>query len=286
MRHSSGFSVSSRRLFHGWNSTVDICTAQITAASSVTQSSSAVRFQRGKCSWTVSSQGGAPVRHPLLVHLVAGQSLGEAVQHARPLEERVDDARADGEVVLDQVELGRAALREVDPVGVADPHDPVVDLDLDRRRLRGHALQSRGWQRLRFGHGLRPASRRPCRGGPGAPPGPARLADDDPRRRPARRRGFGALPRRHLPRRRERVGEVHARRGGRDGVRPGRRRRLDRKPARHPGDGVSSWARRCGCSAASGRARWGFFLRAETMHGFYSLPGGQPGPQRASASTR
>ena len=60
MRHSSGFSGSSRRLFHGWNSTVDICTAQITDASSVTQSSSAVRFQRGKCSRTVSTHGGAP----------------------------------------------------------------------------------------------------------------------------------------------------------------------------------------------------------------------------------
>ena len=30
MRHSSGFSMSARREFHGWNSTVDICTAQIT----------------------------------------------------------------------------------------------------------------------------------------------------------------------------------------------------------------------------------------------------------------
>ena len=30
IRHSSGFSVSSRRLFQGWNSTVDICTAQMT----------------------------------------------------------------------------------------------------------------------------------------------------------------------------------------------------------------------------------------------------------------
>ena len=30
IRHSSGFSVSARRLFQGWNSTVDICTAQIT----------------------------------------------------------------------------------------------------------------------------------------------------------------------------------------------------------------------------------------------------------------
>ena len=60
MRHSSGFSVSPRRLFQGWNSTVDICTAQITLASSVTHSSSAVRFQRGKCSCTVSTHGGAP----------------------------------------------------------------------------------------------------------------------------------------------------------------------------------------------------------------------------------
>ena len=41
-------------------STVDIWTAQTTLASSVTQSSSAVRFQRGKCSRTVSTHGGAP----------------------------------------------------------------------------------------------------------------------------------------------------------------------------------------------------------------------------------
>ena len=60
MRHSSGCSVSARRLFHGWNSTVDIWTAQITLPSSVTHSSSAVRPQRGKYSWTVSTQSGAP----------------------------------------------------------------------------------------------------------------------------------------------------------------------------------------------------------------------------------
>ena len=41
MRHSSGFSTSARREFQGWNSTVAICTAQITLASSVTHSSSA-----------------------------------------------------------------------------------------------------------------------------------------------------------------------------------------------------------------------------------------------------
>ena len=60
MRHSSGRSVSARREFHGWNSTVDICTAQITLAISVTQSSSAVRLYLGKCTRTVSSHGGAP----------------------------------------------------------------------------------------------------------------------------------------------------------------------------------------------------------------------------------
>ena len=38
-----GLFESARREFHGWNSTVDICTAQITLASSVTHSSSACR---------------------------------------------------------------------------------------------------------------------------------------------------------------------------------------------------------------------------------------------------
>ena len=41
IRHSSGRSTSARREFHGWNSTVDICTAQITSAGCVTHSSSA-----------------------------------------------------------------------------------------------------------------------------------------------------------------------------------------------------------------------------------------------------
>ena len=49
-------------------------------------------------------------RQPLLVHLLVGQPLREPVQHARPLAQRVDDAGPDGEVVLDQVELGRPAL--------------------------------------------------------------------------------------------------------------------------------------------------------------------------------
>lgn len=60
MRHSSGVSVSARREFHGWNSTVDICTAQATWAISVTHSSSAVRLYRGNLILTVSIHGGAP----------------------------------------------------------------------------------------------------------------------------------------------------------------------------------------------------------------------------------
>jgi hypothetical protein len=72
------------------------------------------------------------------VDLLVGQPLGEAVQHARPLEQRVDDAGPDGQVVVDEVELRRARLREVDPLRVAHPDDPVVHLDLDRGRLRRH----------------------------------------------------------------------------------------------------------------------------------------------------
>ena len=52
--------MSARREFQGWNSTVDICTAQMTLASSVTQSSYAWRPYRGKSTRTVSSHGGAP----------------------------------------------------------------------------------------------------------------------------------------------------------------------------------------------------------------------------------
>jgi hypothetical protein len=76
---------------------------------------------------------GSAVRHPLLVDLLAGDSLGEPVHHARPLEERAHDAVPDGQVVLDQVQLGLPAGREVLPVRVRHPHDPVVHLDLDRR---------------------------------------------------------------------------------------------------------------------------------------------------------
>ena len=68
--------------------------------------------------------------------LLAGDALGEPVQHARPLPERVDDPGTDGQVVLDQVELGGADGREVHPVRVRDAHGPALHLDLDRRITR------------------------------------------------------------------------------------------------------------------------------------------------------
>ena len=55
----------------------------------------------------------------------------------RPLEERVDDARHRRQVVVDQVELGRPALGEVDAVGVGHLDHPVVDLDLGERARHG-----------------------------------------------------------------------------------------------------------------------------------------------------
>ena len=67
-----------------------------------------------------------PVRRalgqPLLVDLLAVDALGIAVQHARPLAQRADDAVPDRQVVVDEVELGLAARREVHPVGIADAH--------------------------------------------------------------------------------------------------------------------------------------------------------------------
>lgn len=60
MRHSSGDSTSAAREFQGWNSTVDICTAQTTSAGWVTHSSSAERLYRGKVTRTVRTQSGTP----------------------------------------------------------------------------------------------------------------------------------------------------------------------------------------------------------------------------------
>ena len=68
---------------------------------------------------------------PFLVHLVAAESLREPVHHARPLPQRADDPVADTQVVLRQIQLGRAGRREVDPLGVGDPHRAVADDQFD-----------------------------------------------------------------------------------------------------------------------------------------------------------
>src|ERR1019366_3246319 len=73
---------------------------------------------------------GRPVRHPLLVHLLAGHPGREAVHHARPLAQRAHDAVTDREVVPDKVELGLAAGREVHAVRIGDADRPVPDLKL------------------------------------------------------------------------------------------------------------------------------------------------------------
>ena len=56
------------------------------------------------------------------------------------------------------------------------------------------------------------------------------------------------------------------------------------QPARHPGHGVAAGPTRCGSSAASGPARWGFFLRAETMHGFYTYLEENPAARASDAA--
>ena len=80
IRHSSGFSTSKRREFHGWNSTVDICTAQMTSAALVTHNSSAVRPPRKQISH-VSRPRRRPGGQALLMDFRAVDALGEAVQH-------------------------------------------------------------------------------------------------------------------------------------------------------------------------------------------------------------
>jgi hypothetical protein len=66
------------------------------------------------------------------VHLLPGQAVREAVQHARPLAQRPHDAVADAQVVVDQVELGQAELREVHPVRIRDADGVLPGINLDR----------------------------------------------------------------------------------------------------------------------------------------------------------
>ena len=105
MRSSSGCSTASRRVCQGWNSTVDICTAQTTDANSVTQSSSAVRPDGNDTSHRLDPVG-STLGQPLLVDLLARpDTLRKAMQHAGAFVQSADDALADRDVVVREVEL-------------------------------------------------------------------------------------------------------------------------------------------------------------------------------------
>ena len=75
---------------------------------------------------------GALLGHPLLEERLAERAVGEALQHGRALEDAAQGALADGEVVVDEVELGLAAGREEDLVRIGDPHRGPVHVDFDR----------------------------------------------------------------------------------------------------------------------------------------------------------
>ena len=74
---------------------------------------------------------GGSLRQALLVHLGAGDALREAVEHRRSLPERAQDAVADGQVVVREVELRLAPGGEVDPVGGGDAHVAAADVQVD-----------------------------------------------------------------------------------------------------------------------------------------------------------
>ncbi len=146
IRHSSGFSTSARREFHGWNSTVDICTAQITLRElGHAQLVGGAPEPREVDLDRLDPVGGAR-RDPLLVDLLAVDAGREAVQHARPLAQRADDPVADGDVVVREVELRLAALGEVHAVRAGD-----ADRRARRRRARsGESSLGRPRASIRF----------------------------------------------------------------------------------------------------------------------------------------
>ncbi len=74
--------------------------------------------------------------------LVPVDAFGETVEHARPLAQRVDDPGTDRQVVVDEIELGLAALGEVDAVRIRQTDVEAVHVD-----LHGWGLAGRG------GHG-------------------------------------------------------------------------------------------------------------------------------------
>ena len=184
MRSSSGSSTRPRRTGQGWKSKVPRLAAHTGAA--VTRRADLLGgAAAGEAHLHRLEPRRGALGHALLVEELAGHAVDEALEVGRPLVEHGEQRLADRDVVLHDLALGDAAVREVDLVGVADAHGDAVDVDLLRRGLR-HPRKVRGL--LPAGHaalvgGAQPVGQdlqlpaQPDRGPrSGAPSRPARAA--------------------------------------------------------------------------------------------------------------
>ncbi len=62
--------------------------------------------------------------------LLTLDALGEAMKHTRAFAECVDDAVADGQVILCEIQLGVSHLGEIDAVRVGDPHAALAHVEV------------------------------------------------------------------------------------------------------------------------------------------------------------
>ena len=77
----------------------------------------------------VWSHSGAPFGHALLEERLPERTVREPLQHRGPTSRRAEDRLGDGEVVMDEIQLGRTETREEDLVGVRDLHAAARHLD-------------------------------------------------------------------------------------------------------------------------------------------------------------
>ncbi len=158
IRSSSGRSLSSRRVGHGWNVIAPMCAAHAATAISVMQISSATPARREQDASALDVVGRAP-HHPLLVERVAvavgagrhhhslAYALGPALEGDRTVPQCPHQPVLDGDVVLGDHQLGDLGGevgRLVDhPVRARDPDRTPAGLDLHRvaRHVRPSARQ-------------------------------------------------------------------------------------------------------------------------------------------------